>query len=141
MNRVETTEKSTSVSLLHAREVVAARTRSKGHKPTSVSLLHMREVEAPKNIPPSRSCMRGRWWQRERGRNPLKSTSVSHLHARVVVAVRTGSKGHKITSVSLLHAREVVVAQTGSKLHTNHHRLALACEGGGGGQTGWKPAG
>src|SRR5437016_1593455 len=85
--------------------------------------------------PPSRSCMRGRWWGVERGR----------------MGSNGGTGGRDATSVSLLHTREVVGPngvergrgrrrgpEWGRSLVKHHLRLALAREGGGGGKDGWK---
>jgi len=60
--------KTTSGSLLHAREVEDARMASKGNKTTSGSCLHAREVDVVstawkhyKGPPPACFCMQGRW--------------------------------------------------------------------------------
>jgi len=55
VNGVETPYKTSSGSLLHAREVVAVRTTSKkqrrnARQPTSGLLLHVREVEAARRV-------------------------------------------------------------------------------------------
>jgi hypothetical protein len=83
----------TSVSLLHAREVVTMRKGLKRHK-SHLRLAFAHEggsstngVEKTSNPPPSRSCLQGRWWPRERGRRAVQTTSVSLLHAREVVTM------------------------------------------------------
>jgi hypothetical protein len=119
-----------SSSILHARVQGRWRRREWCRNVNSSSILHAREVEEVRVVskrqlqldlaheggggggvetsPPARSCMRGRWRQREWCRN--------------------------INSSSLLHSREEEV-----RMASKHHlQLALACEGGGGGESGVK---
>ena len=97
--------KTTSVSLLPARDVVATRKGSKGH-------------ETP---PHSRCCMRGRWQWCERGQKAVKPPP-----SRSCMRGRWGGMNGVETPKGSLHialACEVVAARTGSKLYLNHLHL------------------